>query len=130
MIELTIDFSSNEKKEKLWKILKTLKPKKYEISIKQYRENRSMPQLRYYWGVVLSILSNETGFTPEELHEVLKLKFNTQTKVIKHTGEEVFFGGSTGDLDTMQFEDYLEKIKTWAIQEINTYIPDPNQEPI
>lgn len=126
MISLVVDFSKKEKKESFWKILKTLKEKKYAIEIKQYRENRSNPQNRYYWGAVLSILSSHTGFTSEEMHEVLKQKFLPVFKALP-TGEEIRIPGSTSTLDTVQFEDYLEKIKQFAIQELDCYLPDPSE---
>jgi ADP-heptose:LPS heptosyltransferase len=125
MISLTIDFSNKDKKEKLWKILKTLKPKKYDISIKQHRENRSNPQNRYYWGVCLTILSQHTGFTTEEMHEHLKNRFLPVFKTLP-TGEQVRISGSTAELDTAKFEEYLETVKQFAIQELDCLIPDPS----
>ena len=126
MIELITDFSDNEKKLKLYKILKTLKPKKYEITIKQYRENRSNPSNRFYWGVVLSVLSNHTGFTPEEMHEHLKREFLPVFKVLP-TGEQIKLSGSTATLDTAEFNEYIEKIMQWSIQELDCLIPDPSE---
>jgi hypothetical protein len=127
MISLVVDFAKKDKKESLWKILRTLKERKYAIEIKQYREGRSNPQNRYYWGVVLSLLSNHTGFTPEEMHETLKQKFLFTFKPLP-TGEEIKIPGSTADLDTAQFEEYLEHVKRFAIQELDVLIPDPNSE--
>jgi hypothetical protein len=126
MISLVVDFSKKEKKEKLWKILKTLKEVKYSFEIKQYRATRSNPQNRYYWGCVLNILSQHTGFTPEEMHELLKQKFLPVLKMLPN-GEEVKIPGSTAELDTSDFEDYLEKVKQFSIQELDCYIPDPNE---
>jgi len=37
---------------------------------------------------------------------------------------------STTELDTMQFEDYLEKIRTWAKKFLNYRIPYPNEVPL
>ena len=46
----------------------------YYVELK--RETRSNPQNRYYWGVVIDTLSKELGYEPEEMHEILKYKFN------------------------------------------------------
>jgi hypothetical protein len=127
MITLIVDFSDEDHKKKLYGILKSLKPKKYHLEIKQHREVRSLSQNKYYWGVVIKILSNETGFLEDEMHEVLKKKFNPKVKALRQTGEEFLIGGSTTELDTMNFEEYLSKIKIWAIQELDIYIPDPNE---
>ncbi len=126
MINLVVDFSNEDQKIKLYGILKKLKPTRYFLEIKQHKKSRSMSQNKYYWGVVIKILSNETGFYEDEMHDVLKKKFNKKVKVLRQTGEEFLIGGTTTQLDTSDFQDYLEKIKTWAIQELNIYIPDPN----
>ena len=126
MISVIVDFANSEKKAKLWKVLKTLRPKKYEIVIKQHRDNRTNPQNKYYWGCVLSILSDHTGFTIEEAHEVLKKKFLPVSKVLS-TGEEITYAGSTADLNTQEFEDYLEKIRIFSATELDCYIPNPNE---
>jgi hypothetical protein len=126
MIHIVTDFSKKEAKEGLWKVLKTLKKTKYVIDIKQYRENRSNPQNRYYWGVVIDILSAHTGFTPDEMHFELKRRFLPVFKPLP-TGEEVRLPGSTATLDTLKFEEYLENIKRFAIQELECYMPDPNE---
>ena len=38
-------------------------------------KQRSNQQSRYYWGIVVQILSEHTGFTKDEVHELLKRKF-------------------------------------------------------
>jgi hypothetical protein len=126
MIDLLIDFSKVDDKQKLFEALKNLKKAKYVIQLKQYRENRSANQNRYYWGVVLEYLS-DTGFTKEEMHEVLKRKFNPITKTLEATGESWVVGGSTTELDTADMEEYLESVRRFAVQELNIKIPLPNE---
>jgi hypothetical protein len=72
---LKVDFSSKLDKERLYNVLKGLKSITYLIELKVNRNNRSIPQNKFYWGVVIDILSNHTGFEPEEVHEVLRAKF-------------------------------------------------------
>jgi hypothetical protein len=126
MINLVVDFSQGDHKQKFFDILKSLKKVKYVVELKQYRENRSANQNRYYWGVVLEYLT-ETGFTKEEMHEVLKRKFNPVVKTLKGTGEEWVVGGSTTELDTSDMEDYLEAVRRFAVQELDILIPLPNE---
>ena len=78
---------------------------------------RSNPQNKYYFGVVVDMISEETGNEPEETHELLKLKF------LKPMGK-----ANTTQLSTQEFKIYLEKIQIWAIQTLNLNIPDPNEE--
>lgn len=91
---------------------------------------RSNQQSRYYFGVVVDILSNHTGFTPEEMHEILKHKFLRDWKKIKTVNGvfEYVYTKSTTILSTAEFENYLAKIREWAAIELNCQIPEPNEE--
>jgi hypothetical protein len=124
---LLIDFGKREQKEKLYETLKGLKPTLYKIELKVNRDNRSNKQNRYYWGVVIAILSEFTGFTPDEMHYDLKSRFLKYYKVIPSTGEERLLIRSTSKLSTEEFEKYVEEIRRWAITELDVYIPSPNE---
>ena len=124
---LQIDFAKEKDKKKLYEVLKTRKPKVYNIEIKEYRKDRSGNQNKYYWGVVIKELCNHTGYNVDEMHEVLKAKFNPKELVFKQTGESVKIGGSTADMNTLEFETYLEQIRIFALTELDVLIPLPNQ---
>jgi hypothetical protein len=128
MINLIVDLAKEEHKKRFYNILKKLKPVRYVFEIKQFRKVRSVPQNKYYWGTVLEILSNETGHHKDEIHEILKKKFNPKVIVLKKTGEEFLIGGTTTEMETLEFENYLEKVRTWALSELDIYIPLPNEE--
>jgi len=53
-----------------------------EVSIEKWKDQRSMQQNRYYWSVVVKIISNDTGNDPETVHEFLKAKFLTKRETI------------------------------------------------
>jgi hypothetical protein len=93
-----------------------------EVTVEKARSRRSLNQNAYYWGVVLKLLSEHTGYEIEEMHEVLKVLFN------QGNFGEVKFGKSTAKLSTIDFMAYLEQIQRWAAQELGVVIPDPNQE--
>ena len=86
---------------------------------------RSNPQNRYYWGVVVDILSNELGYTPEETHEILRQMFLTNRVMVK----DAFFNipKSTTILTTVEMENYLTKIREWASISCGISIPEPNE---
>jgi len=65
MIEV-IGGESNELKEKI----KSLKDGKYWIEIKNKKPSRSSQQNRYYWGVVLQAMSETTGYSVDEMHQL------------------------------------------------------------
>jgi hypothetical protein len=101
-----------------------------EISVRRLRANRSIQQSRYYWGVVVEMLSEYTGFTPDEMHEWLKMKFiPKKLAVCDGNGEvdgEFVVGGSTRKMTTTQFEDYMRTIREWAAEKLDVVIPDPD----
>jgi hypothetical protein len=106
-----IDFSNEADKRKLFEIIKTRKPLKYIVEFKIAREKRSNIQNAYYW-VVLGIIGEYTGYEPEEMHELMKFKFlGFDEKVIKQTGEVLKNIKSTKTLDTLEFSNYIEKIR-------------------
>lgn len=84
---------------------------------------RSTPQNRYYFGVVIDILSNHIGFTPDEMHEILKHKF------LRHKEQKGYvIPQSTTSLSTIEFENYLTQIREWAVIDLGVLIPEPNEE--
>lgn len=102
-----------------------------EVEISRLRATRSAQQNRAYWGVIIAALTDHTGYTPEEIHEILKCKFlPKELAILKDNGDVVdkfVMGGSTRGLDTQEFGDYMERIKEWAAQELDLYIPDFDQ---
>ncbi len=126
-MELIVDFANEKDKRRLFEVLKSRKPKEYKVSIVENREKRSNPQLAYYFGVVLKIIGQETGYPTTDLHEALKLKFNPSTVVFRANGEEMLVPGTTGKMDTKEFSEYIEQIRTWALTELDILIPDPNE---
>jgi hypothetical protein len=99
--------------------------KRFELVLRLQKSQRSLNQNAYYWSVCLEILSGHTGFTPEEIHEIMKYKF---LKEHKNAGEKLFlYVKSTTKLNTTEMEEYLEKIRRFASIELNCFIPLPNE---
>lgn len=123
--------------------------KRITITVKRFHRPRSNQQNKYYWGVVLEIISEYTGYSPEEVHEmmrakflshVLKMKIKRRAKAAKELHAKrknkkpipkaiwIRVSKSTTDLTTVQFEKYLEKIKRFAATKLDgLYIPDPEK---
>ena len=79
-----------------------------------------MSENRYYWGVVLEVLSDWSGHTREELHEAFRQMF------LGYEENGIKYAKSTADLTTVEMERYLEDIRTWAaLHEI--YVPLPGE---
>lgn len=91
---------------------------------------RSQSENKYYWAVVIKIISDETGNDPESVHNALKTLFLPREYV--QIGEkEVETPKSTKDLTTSEMEDYLLRCRIFASEELSIQIPLPNEsEPI
>jgi hypothetical protein len=104
------------------------KIKKYEgkevwVSLVKRSDSRSGNQNRYYWGVVVKILAEELGYIDEEVHDSLKARFLADYSGILPRVK------STTVLSTVEFEDYLSQVRTFASTELNVFIPLPNEVP-
>jgi hypothetical protein len=107
------------------KVISSLEGKAVVVNIKEPRSQRSINQNGYYWGVVINILADFTGYSDDEVHEILKAKFLSAEKKVGN--EVVKYAISTTTLDTLEFEDYCHKIREWASASLNVYIPVPGE---
>lgn len=82
---------------------------------------RTIPQNKLYWGVYIKILSEELGYTSEEMHEELKYKFNPKDSKLT-PGARV--GGSTRAMTRKEFTRYLENINIWAQDDLGVSLPE------
>lgn len=102
-----------------------------EVCIRRLRATRSQRQNAYWWGVCLALVSEHTGYSPEEMHEIAKQMFLPKTLALSnHNGEvvgEFVMGGSTRTLNTKEFGEFMDRFKQWAAQTLDVYIPDPNE---
>jgi len=85
--------------------------------------NRTDKENRYYWGVVIDMISQYTGHTDDEVHEGLKYLFlcDRSQKLPKIL--------STKHLSIYEFENYLSKVRQFASADLGIYIPMPNEPP-
>jgi len=95
-----------------------------EVTVRKPRKYRSLQQNKYYWGVVISLLSETTGFSKDEMHDALRVKFLTDLELI---GEKTTLPRiqSTTELSTVEFLEYVSQIQQWAAEFLDCYIPDP-----
>lgn len=105
--------------------------KEIEVIFRRKRKHRSDPQNRYYWGVVVEMIRagmKEMGdkVTPDQVHEFLKWRFLRVQKVDESTGEVLYeYAGSTADLGTGEFSEYVERCCQFAAEYLGLSIPLP-----
>jgi hypothetical protein len=93
-------------------IISTLPEGRYEIEVVKRRVKRSGQQNRLLWAIYTAI-ADATGHTPEEVHEACKAKF-LPPEVLRIGEEEVVVSGSTAKRDVAEFSDYVERVQSWA----------------
>ncbi len=100
-----------------------------ELVVQKKRKVRSLAQCRYYFGVIIPLICAEWGEDKNTVHDYLKKRFLSYRKEIKTPkgNRTVELIGSTAKLNTAEFVDFNEKVKMWASQNLNCYIPDPGE---
>lgn len=111
-----------EKPDRRAYYLKGLGNRRIVEILKPPRKNRSLNENSYYWGVVIELISDETGMTAEEAHEAMKIMF-----LKKRISEKIWTVKSTSTLSTLEFEEYVENVKRFASMELNIIIPLPGE---
>ena len=100
-----------------------LRGRDVQVLVEPKRKPRSLAENNYYCGVVIPIISEWSGFTPEETHLALKehflSEFDRQHGLMRMK--------STADLSTVDFEKYMSNIRMWAADQ-GQFIPLPNEE--
>ena len=104
----------------------------YGVELTRLRNPRTSMQNRYLWAVVYPHVlqglrdAGWDDFTgTEEVHEYMKARFGATKAVNKNTGEIVEFPSSTAKMDTGQMSAYIDKVRDFAQEYLNTYIPEP-----
>jgi hypothetical protein len=91
---------------------------------------RSIPQLRYYRGVVVPMLADHLGYEPDEMHEALKRKYlgYEEREHTTRDGKTVMLEAthSTSSLTTATWEDYMEWCRRLGAS-LGCNIPLPNE---
>jgi hypothetical protein len=103
--------------------LERLRGRRVSVKIDPARKRRTLPENAYYWGVVLTMIAEETGHTPEEVHH------SEPIEALRRTLDDKlgWITGSTTDFSTVEFEDYLTRIRAWAATCLGLFIPLPNE---
>jgi hypothetical protein len=103
----------------------------YTLTVERQHATRSLSQNAWYWGCIVGLLSEHTGFSPDEMHELLKGKFLPKKLAIPDGHGEVvaefIIGGTTTTLNKIDFGEYCEQIRRWASADLAVVIPDPHE---
>lgn len=94
----------------------------YVLSVEDEKEYRSGQANRFHWGVVVKQLCDHLqGHTPEEMHEILKYKFNRRTTHDPQTGEVIEVNMPTHTMTREEWNTFEDNCIRWAA-ELGCYI--------
>jgi hypothetical protein len=99
------------------------------VRVEVAKAARTREQNAWYWAAIVEAISEHTGSTPPETHELLKIMFIPKKVAWANANGEVIFevviGGSTRKLDKVEFGEYCDSIRRWAALTWGLDIPDP-----
>jgi hypothetical protein len=75
--------------------------------------------------VYVKICADFLGYFPDEMHEEFKLMFNAKDSKLQ-PGEKI--GGSTTQMTTKEFTEYLNIIRIWAKIEHGIDLPEAEEK--
>jgi hypothetical protein len=100
---------------------------RFEIVLRKEKTKRSDQANKYYWAVVVKIITAEfygmaTAADKDRVHEGLKRLF-----LLRHDAKtNLDYVESTTRLSTAEFQEYLTQCRKWAAEQgIN--VPEPNE---
>jgi hypothetical protein len=103
------------------KCLLGLAGQEVEVIVRKPKRQRSNNQNAYMWGVVYQLISETTGYTPDEVHSAMGLMF------LLDRSRNIPIVKSTTSLSTVEMENYLESIRQWAAKDLSCSIPLPRE---
>jgi hypothetical protein len=104
-----------------------LEGKDIEVTIKAEQKRRSNRQNAYYWGIVVKVMADAAGYTPDEMHDALRHRLLLHRSFTNDAGEELEIPCSTAKLSAGEFEDYMRACRQFGAEFFGVYIPDPNE---
>lgn len=97
------------------------------VEIKKTVSKRSVKQNRLWW-LYMGIISEYTGFTKDEAHEICKAHLCQRDKVNELTGEVFRVTKSTTEYNKTEFNELVSQLQQFAAERIGVFLPDPNSQ--
>lgn len=119
---MTFKFSHSEFEGACKKLLGYIKPgNSYVVEIQRAASKRSLNQNKYYWGVIIDLFAQNTGYTKDESHQELAGMF------LRYESHGKDFVRSTTSMTTLEFEQYADKCRLWMGENLGIHVPLPNE---
>lgn len=98
--------------------------KDIELIIRKARRPNTRPEQNYYRGVIIKMIADEIGETPQRTHEILQAEFFTYQD---ECGFKYVRSTAIGEWSTAEWEDKMQEIRMWASDFLGLCIPLPNE---
>lgn len=109
--------------------IRSLMEGKYYVTVQKNRPKRSLPQNAYYWAVIVKMMSDHNGDTPDEMHENLLNKFSYEMKAdLDGRLVKVLIRTTDKRFNTKYAEDYYRDVRQWALDNWHLEIPEPKSK--
>ena len=99
----------------------------YEMELRPFAETRRAKANAFLWAVVYKLIAEASGYTPDELHEIFKVRHNSKLVADPATGEEMRIGLTTTKLTIEQFSVYLEACMVDGAEWWGVSFPEPRE---
>lgn len=116
----TFHIETEDQHRKLISFLKA-RPVPYQVDYGPIREQRTLPQNSRLWALH-QLASKETGYTPDELHELmLKKFFGTKTVEVAGVRTEVAAKRSSAR-EKQEFREFLDNVENFYAAELGVWL--------
>lgn len=108
----------------------SLEGKEIEETIKKAVDRRTTQANKYLWGVCYAIISESTGYDPEQVHIEMKRRFASKRVPYQTQNgiqDEFFITESTRKMDSVRFTKYVDDVKKFAAEFLGLYIPEAGE---
>jgi hypothetical protein len=116
-----------EYKEKFQAYLESLKNKgDLELIIRRWKKTKTIQQLRYLHGIVFTLASETSGYTPEEIKGLLKAQFLT-AHIEGKNGRKLSYVKSLADLEIDEMAKFIDDCIILCAKHWGCVIPSPEE---
>jgi len=97
-----------------------------EMIIRKPISKRTNSMNAYLWGVVYKLISEETGYEDDQVHQLMKQNFGLREEM-QMGRENSIVPKSTTKYTIEEMSEYWREITQWAAEFLKLQIPEPNE---
>jgi len=121
-----VDDDSNfalDDRQAFLEFVKRFKGREVEVTVREWKRQRTLNQNRYWHAVPVKILAEECGYTHSQMHYALLGECFGYTE--GPSGKPVPVKPSSSELNVGEFQKLIDWVLDWAPSELHCVIPAP-----